>query len=107
MPVTGKIDRKYMAHLIDSGLLCGGETSEYERLGEDLEEYNVELNPEKRRLSTTDMRFLLTRIRIMRELTAHCLLSCRRLLTIAIRMITAKQMQLKHICGMEMKHPDM
>lgn len=46
MAVTGKIDRKYMAHLIDSGLLCGGETSEYERLGEDLEEYNVELNPD-------------------------------------------------------------
>lgn len=46
MPVTGKIDRKYMAHLIDAGLLCGGETSNYERLGEDLEEYNVELNPD-------------------------------------------------------------
>lgn len=46
MEVVGKIDRKYMAHLIDSGLLCHGETSEIERLGEDLEEYNVELNPD-------------------------------------------------------------
>lgn len=44
--VTGKIDRKYMGHLIDAGLLCHGTTSEYERLGQDLEEYNVELNPD-------------------------------------------------------------
>lgn len=43
--VEGKIDRKYMGHLIDAGLLCHGTKSEYERLGEDLEEYNVELNP--------------------------------------------------------------
>lgn len=46
MAITGKIDRKYMAHLIDAGMLCKGSTSEYERLGEDLEEYNVELNPD-------------------------------------------------------------
>lgn len=46
MPVTGKIDRKFMAHFIDSGSLCHGETAEYERLGKDLEEYNVELNPD-------------------------------------------------------------
>ena len=26
MPVTGKIDRKYMAHYIDAGSLCGGLT---------------------------------------------------------------------------------
>lgn len=44
--VVGKIDRKYMAHLIDAGLLCHGAASEYERLGDDLEEYNVELNPD-------------------------------------------------------------
>ena len=37
---TGKIARKYMAHFLDSGSLCGG-TSGYERLGKDLEEYNV------------------------------------------------------------------
>lgn len=42
---TGKIDRKYMAHFLDSGSLCGG-TSSYERLGKDLEEYNIELNPD-------------------------------------------------------------
>ena len=41
MPVTGKIDRKYMAHYIDAGSLCGGLTPKYERLGKDLEEYNV------------------------------------------------------------------
>ena len=46
MAVTGKIDRKYMAHYIDAGSLCGGQTPKYERLGKDLEEYNVELNPD-------------------------------------------------------------
>jgi hypothetical protein len=44
--VTGRIDRKYMAHFIDAGSLCKGETLKYERLGKDLEEYNVELNPD-------------------------------------------------------------
>lgn len=44
--VTGRIDRKYMGHLIDAGLLCHGTTSEWERLGKDLEEYNVDLNPD-------------------------------------------------------------
>lgn len=33
MAVTGKIDRKYMAHYIDAGSLCGGLTPKYERLG--------------------------------------------------------------------------
>lgn len=46
MAVTGKIDRKYMAHYIDAGSLCGGPAPKYERLGKDLEEYNVELNPD-------------------------------------------------------------
>lgn len=36
MAVTGKIDRKYMAHYIDAGSLCGGLTPKYERLGKDL-----------------------------------------------------------------------
>ena len=31
MAVTGKIDRKYMAHYIDAGSLCGGLTPKYER----------------------------------------------------------------------------
>ncbi len=44
--ITGKIDRKYMGHLIDAGLLCHGAASDWERLGKDLEEYNVELNPD-------------------------------------------------------------
>lgn len=43
---TGKIARKYMAHFIDSGSLCNGKAEGYERLGKDLEEYNVELNPD-------------------------------------------------------------
>lgn len=44
--VTGKIDRKYMGHLIDAGMLCHGTTSEWERLGQDLEEYNIDLSPQ-------------------------------------------------------------
>lgn len=44
--ITGKIDRKYMAHFLDAGSLCKGETPKYERLGTDLEEYNIELNPD-------------------------------------------------------------
>lgn len=35
-----------MGHLIDAGLLCHGSASDWERLGKDLEEYNVELNPD-------------------------------------------------------------
>ena len=46
MAVTGRIDRKYMAHYIDAGSLCGGLTPKYERLGQDLEEYNIDLNPD-------------------------------------------------------------
>lgn len=43
---TGKIARKYLAHFLDSGSLCGGNSESYERLGKDLEEYNIELNPD-------------------------------------------------------------
>ena len=43
MSVTGKIERKYMAHMLDASF--GGEVN-YVRLGKDLEEYNVELNPD-------------------------------------------------------------
>lgn len=46
MAITGKIDRKYMAHYINAGSLCGGLTPKYERLGKNLEEYNIELNPD-------------------------------------------------------------
>ena len=42
--VTGKIARKYMAHYIDASF--GGDSPEWERLGKDLEEYNVEMNPD-------------------------------------------------------------
>ena len=35
-----------MAHFLDAGSLCGGLTPKYERLGKDLEEYNIELNPD-------------------------------------------------------------
>lgn len=37
-----KIERKYLAHFIDSSF--GGETKVYERIGKDLEEYNIEMN---------------------------------------------------------------
>lgn len=42
--VEGKIARKYMAHYIDTTF--GGVTPNWWRLGEDLEEYNVDLNPD-------------------------------------------------------------
>lgn len=44
MAVTGKIDRKYMAHFLDANF--GKETTNYVRLGKDLEEYSIELNPD-------------------------------------------------------------
>lgn len=45
MSTTGKkIERKYLAHFIDASF--GGTTPNYVRLGQDLEEYNIELNPD-------------------------------------------------------------
>ena len=40
----GKLERKYLAHFIDASF--GGSTTNYVRLGKDLEEYNEELNPD-------------------------------------------------------------
>jgi hypothetical protein len=42
--VTGKIARKYMAHFLDASF--GGTTPDWYRLGEDLDEYKVDLNPD-------------------------------------------------------------
>lgn len=42
--ITGKIARKYMAHFLDASF--GGESPEWYRIGKDLEEYNVDLNPD-------------------------------------------------------------
>lgn len=42
--VVGKIARKFMAHFLDSTF--GGSTPAWYRLGKDLEEYNVDLNPD-------------------------------------------------------------
>lgn len=39
-----KIERKYLAHYIDATF--GGSTPSYVRIGQDLEEYNEELNPD-------------------------------------------------------------
>lgn len=38
-----KLERKYLIHYVDSSF---GETAVYERIGKDLEEYNIELNPD-------------------------------------------------------------
>ena len=42
MAVEGKIKRQFMAHFMNAA--TAGETAVYERLGKDLEEYNVEMN---------------------------------------------------------------
>ena len=39
-----KMERKWLAHYIDSNF--GSGTASYIRLGKDLEEYNIELNPD-------------------------------------------------------------
>lgn len=39
-----KRERKYLAHYIDSSF--GAASKKYERLGKDLEEYNIEMNPD-------------------------------------------------------------
>lgn len=44
MAITGKIERKYMAHYLDATF--GGEKPTWTRLGKDLEEYTIELNPD-------------------------------------------------------------
>lgn len=43
MAVGDKIERKYLAHFIDASFSV---TPEYVRLGEDLEEYNIDLSPD-------------------------------------------------------------
>lgn len=42
--ITGKIDRRYMAHFLNAAF--DSSTESWVRLGKDLEEYNVELNPD-------------------------------------------------------------
>ena len=41
--ITGKIARKYMGHFLDASFM--GETPSLYHLGKDLEEFNVEMNP--------------------------------------------------------------
>ena len=41
-----KIERKYLAHFIDASFGTGSATPNYIRLGADLEEYNLDLNPD-------------------------------------------------------------
>lgn len=43
MATGDKFERKYLAHFIDSSF---GGSPNYKRLGKDLEEYNIELNPD-------------------------------------------------------------
>ena len=45
--ISGKIERKYMAHYFDSAFNADTTgTPVWYRIGEDLEEYNIELNPD-------------------------------------------------------------
>lgn len=43
MATGDKIERKYLAHFVDSSF---SDTPTYVRLGKDLEEYNIEMNPD-------------------------------------------------------------
>jgi hypothetical protein len=44
--MANKIERKYLAHFIDASFGTGSATPKYVRLGADLEEYNLDLNPD-------------------------------------------------------------
>ena len=83
MAVTGKIDRKYMAHFLDAGSLCGGLTPKYERLGKDLEEYRTQrllrIFLVRRASSTMVMKLLPKLIRSMRKQTPTSSKLSRRL----------------------------
>lgn len=48
MATTGeKIERKYLAHYIDAAFDLTYAATNYDRVGKDLEEYNIEMNPEE------------------------------------------------------------
>lgn len=44
--MANKIERKYLAHFIDASFGTGSATPNYIRLGADLEEYNLDMNPD-------------------------------------------------------------
>lgn len=44
--MANKIERKYLAHFLDASFGTGSATPNYVRLGTDLEEYNLDLNPD-------------------------------------------------------------
>ena len=44
--ITGRVARKYMAHYIDSAFATSGGTPSYYRIGKELEEYTVDMNPD-------------------------------------------------------------
>lgn len=44
--MANKIERKYLAHFIDASFGTGSATPNYVRLGADLEEYNLDMNPD-------------------------------------------------------------
>lgn len=44
--ISGRIERKYMAHFIDTAFSEAGGTPAWYRLGADLESFSVEMNPE-------------------------------------------------------------
>lgn len=44
--MANKIERKYLAHFIDASFGTGSASPNYIRLGADLEEYNLDMNPD-------------------------------------------------------------
>lgn len=46
MAISGRVARKYMAHYIDSAFAGANGTPSYFRIGQELEEYTVDMNPD-------------------------------------------------------------
>ena len=44
--IVGKIARKYMAHFLDAAFAAGETEKSWYRIGEDLEDYTVDMNPD-------------------------------------------------------------
>lgn len=77
---NAKIERKYLAHYIDSSF--NGTAANYVRLGKDLEEYAIEMNPDSETKRTYS-----ARTRPMSKVTSR-----RALLTLIMLIVATRSM---------------